>query len=294
MVAQAPIVVGVDGSTSSKNAVRWAARAAVRRDAPLHLVSTMFIAGTYGVPVGLPPSYFDDHEAVGRRRLSHALDIVREESAGHTLDVEPELVWGHPAGMLLERAHNARMLVIGSRGLGEVTGGLLGSVSASVSAHAACPVAVIRDPGEPEGPDGGSVVVGVDGTSNSEPALREAFIEASLRGVELVAVHAWSDTALSDLFTADHGLDWTLIRTREEARLAENLAGFGQDFPDVDVVRVLAQDRPARELAERSEQAQLLVVGCRGRGGFASLLLGSTSRALLHTVNRPLLIVHSH
>ena len=60
------------------------------------------------------------------------------------------------------------------------------------------------------------------------------------------------------------------------------------------VTRVVVKDRPARKLAELSDKAQLVVVGCRGRGGFASLLLGSTSRALLHIVTRPLLIVHAH
>ncbi|MGW0041964.1 universal stress protein [Rhodococcus sp. NPDC003348] len=294
MDANAPIVVGVDGSESSNDAVRWAARDAVRRSAPLHLVSTMYVAGTYGVPVGLPPAYFDDHEVVGRRRLARALEVARAEALPHPLAVDSELVWGHPGGLLLERAHAARMLVVGSRGLGEVSGGLLGSVSATVAAHAGCPVAVIRELADPEGPEGGSVLVGVDGTRNSEPALVEAFTEASLRGAELVAVHAWSDTNIGSLFTADRGLDWLSIQEREEAQLSESLAGLGEDFPGVRVTRVVVKDQPARELTELSDHAQLVVVGCRGRGGFASLLLGSTSRALLHAIARPLLIVHAH
>lgn len=294
MDANGPIVVGVDGSECSNDAVRWAARAGVRHAAPLHLISTIFIAGTYGVPEGLPPAYFHDHELLGRRRLSRAIEVARAEASTDPLTIDSELLWGHPGGILLERAHAARMLVVGSRGLGEVSGGLLGSVSASVAAHADCPVAVVRALAEPEGTEGGPVLVGVDGTRNSEPALREAFVEASLRGAELVALHAWSDTNISSLLTADHGLDWLSIQEREEAQLSERLAGLREEFPGVRVTRVVVKDRPVRKLAELSDKAQLVVVGCRGRGGFASLLLGSTSRALLHIVTRPLLIVHAH
>ncbi|GAA4488432.1 universal stress protein [Rhodococcus olei] len=293
MNGNAPVVVGVDGSTSSNDAVWWAAENAGRRGAPLHLIATRFVAGTHGVPIGLPPSYFDDQEREGNLRLVRATDLAREASAG-PLTIESELVSGHPSQVLVDRARTARMVVIGSRGLGEVVGGLLGSVSSAVAAHARCPVAVVRALTDPEGSMGGPVVVGVDGTRNSEPAIAEAFTEASLRGAELVAVHAWSDTNISSLLTADQGLDWRSIRTKEEAALAESIAGFSDDFPDVRVRRVVVEDRPAKALADLSRLSQLVVVGSRGRGGFASMLLGSTSRALLHSVTCPLLIVHTH
>jgi nucleotide-binding universal stress UspA family protein len=292
MSANLPIVVGVDGSTSSNDAVWWAAENAVRRGAPLHLVATMFVPGTYGVPVGLPPVYFEDQELEGKRRLSRATDLAREAS-GRELTIESELVPGQPSRVLLDRTHDAQMLVVGSRGLGEFSGGLLGSVSAAVAAHSHCPVAVIRAIADPEGQTGGPVVVGVDGTKNSEPAIAEAFVEASLRGVELIAVHAWSDVNLANLRANDWSLDWNSIRVREDALLAESLGGFGDDFPDVTVRRVLVQGRGLQALIDTSARAHLVVVGSRGRGGFARLVLGSTSRALLHSVTRPLMIVRS-
>lgn len=289
-----PIVVGVDGSRSSNDAVCWAAENAVRRGAPLLLVSTLFVAGTYGVPIGLPPAYFDDQEIEGKRRLSSAVDLAREAAAGSDpLAIHSELLSGQPSRVLLERAKDARMLVVGSRGLGELTGGLLGSVCATVAAHARCPVAVIRALSDPEGSAGGPVVVGVDGTKNSEPAIAEAFLEASLRGVELTAVHAWSDANVSNFLGSDSAFDWTSVQEREEASLAESLAGFAEDFPEVVVRRVVVQDRGVQALTELSKSAQVVVVGSRGRGGFTSLLLGSTSRALLHSVTCPLLIVHT-
>lgn len=303
MNTNAPIVVGVDGSAASDHAVRWAAGNAARRRTPLQLVATMFVAGTYGVPVGLPPSYFDDQEREGERRLARASALAREvaESARFVhaprpvpLTVECELVTGHPVPVLLDRAGSARMVVVGSRGLGEVTGDLLGSVGSAVAAHARCPVAVV--PSRSDGADtlGGPVVVGVAGAPGADRVLTEAFTEASLRGTELIAVHAWSDTPVTDLFSLNRGLDWTSIRGREEAALAEALAGHSDNFPDVKVRRTVVEDRPARTLAELAKLAQLVVVGCRGRGGFASMLLGSTSRSLLHSVTCPLLIVHTH
>ncbi|MGW0041939.1 universal stress protein [Rhodococcus sp. NPDC003348] len=290
MNTHAPIVVGVDGSDSAFDAVNWAARAAVRRSAPLHLISTVFVAGKHGVPAGLPQAFVDDHEREGNRLLSHALEVARAAAEPHPLDIDAELTWGHPAGILLERSATAGLLAVGSRGLGDEAGDRPRSVGPAVAAHARCPVAVIPERAEPEC---GPVVVGVDGTRNSEPALAEAFTEASLRGVELVAVHAWSDTNLASLLNAGRGLDWKSIHQREHAQLAERLAGFGESFPDVRVRRVVVKDKPARELAEQSAQAQLVVVGSRGRGGFAGLLLGSTSRALIHTVTCPLLVVHA-
>lgn len=295
MTENAPIVVGVDGSPASDAAVRWAAATAARRTAPLHLVAAAYTEGTNGVPIGLPPAYLDEQADEHTRHLTHAADLAhRTTPSPRTVDTE--LVPGYPGRILLERSETAQMIVLGSRGRGEITGGLVGSVSSSVAAHAECPVAVVRAPdADTADRDTASraVVVGVDGTVNSVPAIAEAYREASLRGVHLVAVHAWSDVRLTSLHKKIRSFDWPTIRDRERAALSENLSGFHDDHPDVTVEHVVVEDRPVQALVAHSTDAQLLVVGSRGRGGIAGLLLGSTSRTLLHQTTCPLLIVHT-
>ena len=190
MTANSRIVVGVDGSMSSTSAVRWAAQTAARHNAPLLLLSawTVPVAGYRGM--GVPPSFFDDQVAEGRRRLGEATRIAHESAPGGELSVTTELVAGPAVAALIEWSRDARMVVLGSRGLGEFTGGLLGSVTAALAHHAHSPVAVIRE--SPHPTTQGPVVVGVDGSTNSEPAIALAFEEASLRGTDLIAVHAWS------------------------------------------------------------------------------------------------------
>jgi nucleotide-binding universal stress UspA family protein len=137
------------------------------------------------------------------------------------------------------------------------------------------------------------VVVGVDGSPTSEPALAMAFEEAAMRGADLVAVHAWieftSDTAYA---TARQFLvNWDAVETRERETLAERLAGWQEKYPDVTVRRVVTGGQPTKRLLDQAVDAQLLVVGSRGRGGFAGMLLGSTSQALIHHAPCPLLVV---
>jgi len=291
MTANPPIVVGVDGSPSSTCAVRWAAEAAARHNAPLLLVSAWTIPVTYGA-FGMPQGFVGDQEIEGKRRLADATQIAREAAPGVTLSVSTELANSLAAGALIERSHNARMVVLGSRGLGEFTGGLLGSVTSPLAHHSHAPVAVIRAlPRQSDPTAQGPVVVGIDGSANSEPAIATAFGEASLRGADLIAVHAWSDVTLSTVTVHDQGLPWASIETAETAALAESLAGWSERYPDVQVTKVVVQDRPVRNLLSYADTAQLLVVGSRGRGGFTSMLLGSTSTALLHVTECPLLIV---
>jgi len=133
-------------------------------------------------------------------------------------------------------------------------------------------------------------VVGVDGTNNSEPAIRAAFEEASLRGATLVAVHAWSDYKLSIFFPDDNEFDWAPHERAAQATLSQTLAGWCQDYPHVTVQTVTVPDRPVRNLLAQAEDAQLLVVGSHGRGGYTSMLIGSTSRALLQSAQCPLMI----
>jgi nucleotide-binding universal stress UspA family protein len=161
---------------------------------------------------------------------------------------------------------------------------VLGSVSSGVVRGARCPVAVIRDedsqaPHSPHAP----VLVGIDCSPASELATAVAFDEASRRGVDLTALHAWSDIAIYEG-------PWPDWKSEADRNLAEYLAGFKERYPDVTVHRVVAIDHPARQLVEESESAQLVVVGSHGRGGLSGVLLGSVSNAVVHAAHVPVIV----
>jgi len=111
------------------------------------------------------------------------------------------------------------------------------------------------------------VLVGIDGSSVSELATEIAFDEASWRGVDLVALHAWSDAEVSGV----PSLEWSPRQGAAEEILAERLAGWRERYPDVSVRHMVVWDQPARRHVEESESAQLVVVGSHGRGGFAGI-----------------------
>jgi nucleotide-binding universal stress UspA family protein len=281
------IVVGVDGSPASQVAVDWAAHEAALRGDSLRLLHiaqppTMTAVAEPLVIVGL--SEWMDRR--GRDALADAVRIAGE--AAPQLDVSSEMVTGSAVSGLLDHSKDARMLVVGCRGLGAVGRTLLGSVSSALAHHARCPVTVIRDEESPTTtPAQAPVVVGVDGSEVSERALALAFEEAALRGVGLIAVHAWSDAGVLDFPAFDHA------EFQQAARrvLAERLAGWRERYPDVRVERVVAWDSPAHALLEQSRRAQLLVVGSHGRGGFAGMLLGSVSAEVVHGAAVPVTVV---
>jgi nucleotide-binding universal stress UspA family protein len=130
------------------------------------------------------------------------------------------------------------------------------------------------------------VLVGIDGSPVSELATAIAFDEASRRGVELTALHAWSDFEVLAL----SGVDWPALQSEADRSLAERLAGWQERYPDVRVHRLVVRDRPARQLIDESQSAQLVVVGSHGRGGLTGMLLGSVSNAVLHAVRMPVIV----
>ena len=284
-----PIVVGVDGSAVSKVAVDWAARDAVRRGVALKLVHVLTPPAVMAFPdVPMPPGYLEWQQEEGRKLLDGALQTAREAAGGSALDTSTATVAGPSVPSLVEASKDAQFVVVGCRGRGALARGVLGSVSNGLAHHAHCPVVIIHDedPLMPH-PSKAPVVVGVDGSPASEKAVALAFEEASLRGVDLVAVHAWSDTGVFEF----PGADWSTQQAMGEETLSERLAGWQERYPDVLVRRIVVADKPAHQLLEQAESAQLLVVGSRGRGGFAGMLLGSVSTAVINAARMPVLVV---
>jgi nucleotide-binding universal stress UspA family protein len=281
------ILVGVDGSPDARRAVEWAVREAVSRNLPLTLVH---VAPNPEVDLWLEYPLTDEFRRVmadqDRRVMAEARDWVAAATAGGgPVTVSERSITGSAVPTLVDLSDGAEMVVVGSRGLGALKRRLLGSVSSGLIRHAHCPVAVVHGEGPAE-PGRAPVVVGIDGSPASELATAIAFDQASRRRVELIAVHAWSDPTIY----AYPNEEWMTLQPRAEQLLGERLAGWHERYPDVSVRRLVVRDRPAHQLLEQSEHAQLVVVGSHGRGGFLGMLLGSVSAAVAESAHVPVIV----
>ncbi|MBO0881098.1 MAG: universal stress protein, partial [Mycobacterium sp.] len=251
----------------------------------VHVVNPMAATWPYSPP---PDGVAVWQENEGRRVLADALKIAQDAAKGNPrMPIETELIFSAAVPTLIDLSQKAELMVVGNHGRTAVARGLLGSVSSSLVRRAHCPVAVIRNenPRMPH-PTQAPVLVGIDGSPACELATAIAFDEASRRRVDLIALHAWSDTEIFEL----PGLDWSAVKAEEERLLAEGLAGWQERYPDLTVHRLLVRDRPAGVLVETSESAQLVVLGSHGRGGFAGMLLGSVSNAVVQSVRVPVIV----
>jgi nucleotide-binding universal stress UspA family protein len=284
---KAPVVVGVDGSAPSLAAVDVAAREAVLRDRPLTVVHA-FSWPYVGVPVGLTPlgPLNGDRLRAAERVVRQA--VHRAETAAPGVVVDGDAVIGSPAGALVERSRTAALVVVGHRGIEGFPGLLVGSVASQVAAHSAAPVLVVRGRPDPTG----EILLAVDGSPRSDRAVGFAFEEAALRGAMLTALHTWTHPKPAepgDMLPLVY--DIPEVEAEEARVLTEALAGWHDKYPDVTVRRRLVRARTRPTLVEESSRAQLVVVGTRGHGGFAGLLLGSVSQAALHHSHCPVVIV---
>jgi nucleotide-binding universal stress UspA family protein len=284
-----PVVVGVDGSDGSRAALALATEEARRRNAPLRLLHALSwpLSGTAAVVS--PDSRLRTMLEAGaqtflRTAADGAADVLGSDRVSWSVADDDPVTALHTA------SSEAQLLVVGSRGVGGVAGLLLGSTANGLVTDAACPVVVLPDPTSVVVSPRSSVVVGVEGRPGDEAVLAFAFGEAAARGTDLVAVHAWQDAALETSFESMSPLvDWAGVLLDEERVLAEALAGWRDEEPDVAVREVVLRERTARALVSVSLTAELLVVGHRRRRPLARL--GSTTHGVLHRAGCPVAVV---
>lgn len=288
-MSERTMVVGWDGSEGAAAAVRWAARTAARLGRELRIVRV--------VRTGPDPSvdYFAE---------AHAL--VAEVAPGLTVDTK--VVNDHPIGALRDESRDASVVVVGTRGHSRLRSTIVGSVGEGLTQYAFGPVVVVR--GETDHDDTDPVVVGVDGSPTSSEAIQYAARFALAMKAPLRAVAAAPDPLLSiapeTVVAAPDPLmsippesavveeASALVHRDAERFLQEVLSGLHSAHPELSVSSVVLDSHPVDALVEAARDAQLLVVGSHGRGGFAGMLLGSVSRSVLHHAPCPVAVVRPH
>jgi nucleotide-binding universal stress UspA family protein len=280
-----PITVGYDASVGAKLALRWALDEAGRTGAPVSLLFAYEWLAVAG-PISPGPSSWPDR---GFREDAQKLVDMAVTAAFQThphVAVTGSTDGGSAAAALLDRSRHSSLVVLGSRGHGGFAELLIGSTSVSVSAHAHCPVVVVRG-NEPAAADT-PVVVGIDDSACALVALEFAFAQAAARGTSLRVVRAWSPPAPQ---WQPPDFDLEEAATAERVEVQELVANWREKYPQVPLNIDVVVDSPGHAMVEASHSAQLAVVGSRGRGGFRGLLLGSVSQQLLHHAHCPVAVV---
>lgn len=286
-------VVGVDGSDEALAAVQWAAVNAKRAGASLRIVCAYAIASYSAAALDGGLAVLDDSalRTGAERVVEDALKSIEDLGIEVTSQVEV----GDPTSVLTELSRHCDLIVLGSRGGGGFADRLLGSVSSSVPAHARCPVVVV-----PPHRSGKAfipvqrIVVGTDGSETASNALKRAVDEAVVWDAELTVVAAvpiatgggmmgWIPPSMDRQSLVDE------IRESLDKAIAEAVGSR-----KVHVARHALDGSAAALLTEFSTAVDLVVVGTRGRGGFAGMLLGSTSQTVLNHSTCPVMTVPSH
>lgn len=287
-----PIVVGVDGTDGAIAAALWAAGIAAWHGCPLHLVHAMTgVDETLLIATSAPNT--DDvgvyPRALGQAVLDRAAEAVHAEFPA--VHVVRTLSHHSPQDALIQLGRRARMIVTACADVSAQGVLLLGSTTLAVATHAECPVVAWR--GQANTPNERPVVVGVDERHLSDGVLTTAFDLADCLGVGLVAVSAISARRTVGEVDIPILIDWEAVKEEARQRLEDIVALVADRWPNVAVSYVVEMGRASRVLLSRADAAQLVVVGSRGRGGLASVLLGSTGLGLLHHSPVPVVVCPS-
>ena len=281
-----PIVVGVDDSPSSRSALYWAVDEATLRGRPLHVVYAW--RSMYPTSPGFP-SRVDlaaASRAYGQERLASLL--ARVQASDPQTSVTGHLLEGRPSAVLLDTvsAVGAQLLVVGARGVGGFDGLLLGSVGLHVVSYAPCPVVVVRVAPRPTG----SIVVGIDGSSESKAVLAAAVDEAAARKRQLDVVRVLYVHSAAE-GVPDQRLALASATSEAEIAMDSLLADAVSQHPDIEVRTDLVAGYPAEVLINASATASLLVIGSHGGGGFMDMGMGSVAHAVVHHAHCPVMVI---
>ncbi|MEU5939942.1 universal stress protein [Micromonospora sp. NPDC047548] len=279
------ILVGYDGSADATLALDWALDEAQRSGRPVRLAYVFeWLTVTGWIGPGVAPGIWPDEAA--RRQVEDMVHKAATDAAAARpgTTVHGEVYDGPPALVLQERSTDAGLLVLGSRGHGGFGGLLAGSTAVAVTAHAHCPVVVVR---AGQAGAAGPVVVGVDGSESSRVALGFAVETAAQREAPLRIVRVFEPPG-QRWRPSDY--DERATVAEERAAVEEALAQWRATFPDVGVDVEVTPGNPAATLVEASRGAQLMVVGSRGLGGLRGMVLGSVSQQLLQHAYCPVVV----
>jgi len=278
------VAVGVDGSEESYRAVDRAVELAVATTAHVHVVHAHGGPGSAALREELAAEYGRGGSPQAQGLLDVAVAYARERlrPLEATAQVTGALHIGSAAGALLEESRHASVVVIGYRRHGGLTGLLLGSVAVPLSAHAHCPVVVVRgaDAKHLRADARASVSVlrasssssageGMTATTSGPPIHVSSHVITAMRGQPR--------RSASTAAKRRAGVDLLVPSTP-----TTTLSPIATEHPGVSITSLVEQGNPAHVLLRHADGARMVVVGSRGRGGFTGLLLGSTSQTLLH------------
>ena len=289
------IIVGIDGSEQSYGALSWAVAESKRRRVPIRLVTA------YSLPVFTGTGFDSGYSVIDEQALADGvaqiLDEAYERVKGEGIDLRATVETGDASSLLVRLSEHADLMVVGSRSARGFVGRLLGTVSTSLPAHSKCPVVVVPHAwAKRHAEDAGAltpslgVAVGSDGSDQARIAIVKAAEEAQRMGVGLRLVNALAPYT-GALTWVPAAVDFEAMHREIDELQNRAIQWIRGHFPDLEITAERIDGSPVQVLLEAGENADLVVVGTRGRGGLRGMLLGSISQGVLHSSQNPVMIV---
>lgn len=284
------ILTGVDGSKESRQAAQWAAARAKQAGGSLEVLCA------YALPSYTAASMDSGFAVVDNESIKDSAQAVVDQTVSELkqegLEVSGRIEAGDPTAILMEESKSVDLIVVGTRGGGGFTDRLLGATSSALPAHSTCPVVVVPSSSQP-----GSfipvekIVIGIDGSNRSRRSLQAAIKETKLWNAQLTAIEAVPMASSAGV------LAWLPAAVDRDAILRdvrkELTSVCEEEIGDENIsFRAHALDGSAAALlTEFSTAVDLVVVGTRGKGGFAGVLMGSTSQSVLAHSSCPVMVI---